>query len=74
MSGLPSAGFGALVTLMLFRLDLNIYGFVGLIMLVGIVKKNAIMMIDFAIEAQRAGAKPPTMPSSKAACCGSGRS
>jgi len=55
LSGLPSAGFGALITLMLFRLDLNIYGFVGLIMLVGIVKKNAIMMIDFAIEAQRSG-------------------
>ncbi|HEY1489583.1 MAG TPA: efflux RND transporter permease subunit, partial [Verrucomicrobiae bacterium] len=55
LSGLPSAGFGALITLMLFHLDLNIYGFVGLIMLVGIVKKNAIMMIDFAIEAQRTG-------------------
>ena len=55
LSGLPSAGFGALMTLILFRLDLNIYGFVGLIMLVGIVKKNAIMMIDFAIEAQRGG-------------------
>jgi HAE1 family hydrophobic/amphiphilic exporter-1 len=58
LSGLPSAGFGALITLMLFKLDLNIYGFVGLIMLVGIVKKNAIMMIDFAIEAQRHGRKP----------------
>jgi HAE1 family hydrophobic/amphiphilic exporter-1 len=58
LSGLPSAGFGALVTLMLFKLDLNIYGFVGLIMLVGIVKKNAIMMIDFAIEAQHHGQKP----------------
>jgi HAE1 family hydrophobic/amphiphilic exporter-1 len=55
LSGLPAAGFGALITLILFRLDLNIYGFVGLIMLVGIVKKNAIMMIDFAIEAQRGG-------------------
>jgi len=44
---------GALLTLMIFGLDLNIYGFVGLIMLVGIVKKNAIMMIDFAIDAQR---------------------
>jgi HAE1 family hydrophobic/amphiphilic exporter-1 len=55
LSGLPSAGFGALLTLMLFHLDLNIYGFVGLIMLVGIVKKNAIMMIDFAIDAQRKG-------------------
>jgi len=53
LSGLPSAGFGALLTLMLFHIDLNIYGFVGLIMLVGIVKKNAIMMIDFAIVAQR---------------------
>jgi HAE1 family hydrophobic/amphiphilic exporter-1 len=58
LSGLPSAGFGALVTLMLFHLDLNIYGFVGLIMLVGIVKKNAIMMIDFAIEAQHHGKTP----------------
>jgi HAE1 family hydrophobic/amphiphilic exporter-1 len=53
LSGLPSAGFGALVTLMLFRLDLNIYGFVGLLMLIGLVKKNAILMIDFAITAQR---------------------
>jgi HAE1 family hydrophobic/amphiphilic exporter-1 len=58
LSGLPAAGFGALLTLMLFKLDLNIYGFVGLIMLVGIVKKNAIMMIDFAIEAQRHGKNP----------------
>ncbi len=55
LSGLPSAGFGALATLMLFGLDLNIYAFVGLIMLVGIVKKNAIMMIDFALDAQRQG-------------------
>ena len=58
LSGLPAAGFGALITLMLFGLDLNIYGFVGLIMLVGIVKKNAIMMIDFALEAQRGGLPP----------------
>ncbi|MFA6561681.1 MAG: efflux RND transporter permease subunit [Verrucomicrobiia bacterium] len=55
LSGLPSAGLGALVTLMMFGCDLNIYSLVGLIMLVGIVKKNAIMMIDFAIEAQREG-------------------
>ncbi|MEI7534410.1 MAG: efflux RND transporter permease subunit [Verrucomicrobiae bacterium] len=55
LSGLPSAGFGALITLMLFGIDLNIYGFVGLIMLVGIVKKNAIMIIDFAIDAQQRG-------------------
>ena len=46
LSGLPSAGFGALITLMIFHLELNLYGFVGVIMLVGIVKKNAIMMID----------------------------
>jgi hydrophobic/amphiphilic exporter-1 (mainly G- bacteria), HAE1 family len=57
LSGLPSAGFGALLTLMIFGIDLNIYGFVGLIMLVGIVKKNAIMMIDFAIESQHHGKK-----------------
>jgi HAE1 family hydrophobic/amphiphilic exporter-1 len=53
LSGLPAATFGALVTLVLFREELNIYGYVGLIMLIGIVKKNAIMMIDFALEAQR---------------------
>jgi HAE1 family hydrophobic/amphiphilic exporter-1 len=58
LSGLPFAGLGAILTLMLFHLDLNIYGFVGLIMLVGILKKNAIMMIDFAIEAQHQGKKP----------------
>jgi HAE1 family hydrophobic/amphiphilic exporter-1 len=58
LSGLPAAGVGALLTLMLFGMELNIYGFVGLIMLVGIVKKNAIMMIDFALEAERAGAPP----------------
>ncbi|HTX22827.1 MAG TPA: efflux RND transporter permease subunit [Candidatus Aquilonibacter sp.] len=59
LSGLPSAGMGALLTLMLFHMDLNIYGFVGLIMLIGIVKKNAIMMIDFAITAQREHGKNP---------------
>jgi hypothetical protein len=53
LSGLPSAGFGALVTLYLFHLQLNIYAFVGLIMLIGIVEKNAIMQIDFALEAER---------------------
>ena len=53
LSGLPSAGFGALMTLMLFGMDLNIYAFVGLIMLIGIVEKNAIMQIDFALEAER---------------------
>jgi hydrophobic/amphiphilic exporter-1 (mainly G- bacteria), HAE1 family len=53
LSGLPSAGFGALLTLLLFRTDLNIYAFVGVIMLVGLVKKNGIMMVDFAIDARR---------------------
>jgi HAE1 family hydrophobic/amphiphilic exporter-1 len=54
LSGLPSAGFGALATLLIFGIDLNIYAFVGLIMLIGIVEKNAIMQIDFALEAERA--------------------
>src|SRR5260370_361761 len=59
LSGLPSAVFGALVTLTLFKMDLNIYGFVGLIMLIGIVKKNAIMQIDFALAAERNEGKAP---------------
>jgi len=58
LSGLPSAGVGALLTLLLFRMELNVYGFVGVIMLIGIVKKNAIMMIDFALEAERGGMAP----------------
>ena len=58
LSGLPSAGFGALVTLLVFRIDLNIYAFVGMIMLIGIVEKNAIMQIDFALEAERSGMAP----------------
>jgi HAE1 family hydrophobic/amphiphilic exporter-1 len=53
LSGLPSAGFGALLTLLIFKQDLDIYAFVGIIMLVGLVKKNGIMMIDFAIEARK---------------------
>ncbi|HET6798064.1 MAG TPA: efflux RND transporter permease subunit, partial [Gemmatimonadales bacterium] len=53
LSGLPFAGFGALLALTIFQLDLSIYAFVGIIMLIGIVKKNAIMMIDFAIDAER---------------------
>jgi HAE1 family hydrophobic/amphiphilic exporter-1 len=59
LSGLPSAGFGALITLLLFHQELNLYGFVGIILLVGIVKKNAIMVIDFALEAQRKEGKEP---------------
>jgi HAE1 family hydrophobic/amphiphilic exporter-1 len=60
LSGLPSAGLGALVTLYLFGNELNIYSFVGLVMLIGIVKKNAIMQIDFALEAERQHGKTPT--------------
>ena len=56
LSGLPSAVFGALLTLVLFHKELDLYGFVGIIMLFGVVKKNAIMMIDFALAAQREGA------------------
>ena len=59
LSGLPAAGVGALLTLMIFNVDLSIYAFVGIIMLVGIVKKNAIMMIDFALSAQRNDGKSP---------------
>jgi hydrophobic/amphiphilic exporter-1 (mainly G- bacteria), HAE1 family len=53
LSGLPSAGFGALLTLLFFNVELNVYSFIGVILLVGIVKKNGIMMVDFAIEAQQ---------------------
>jgi HAE1 family hydrophobic/amphiphilic exporter-1 len=59
LSGLPSAVFGALLTLRLFHKELDLYAFVGLIMLFGVVKKNAIMMIDFALEAQRVEGKAP---------------
>ncbi|HTY06104.1 MAG TPA: efflux RND transporter permease subunit [Gemmatimonadales bacterium] len=59
LSGLPFAGFGALLTLIIFRTDLSVYSFVGIIMLIGLVKKNAIMMIDFALEAERKEGKKP---------------
>ena len=59
LSGLPSAGLGALITLLVFHDELNIYSFVGIIMLIGIVKKNAIMMIDFALEVQRTQGSAP---------------
>mgnify|MGYP001593925531 CR=1 FL=1 len=60
LSGLPSAGLGALLTLLIFHIDLDVYAIVGLIMLIGIVKKNAIMQIDFALEAQRNEGKSPS--------------
>ncbi len=59
LSGLPFAGFGALLTLFLFRTELSVYAFVGVILLVGLVKKNAIMMIDFALDAERVAGKSP---------------
>ena len=59
LSGLPSAGFGALLTLLLFKTELSLYAFVGVIMLVGLVKKNGIMMVDFAVGAQREHGKSP---------------
>jgi len=55
LSGLPAAGLGALLTLMVFKTELNLYAFVGVIMLVGLVKKNGIMMVDFAVDLQRQG-------------------
>ena len=62
LSGLPSAAVGALLTLYLFHLPLTLYAFVGMIMLIGIVKKNAIMMIDFALERQRGDASDDPLP------------
>jgi HAE1 family hydrophobic/amphiphilic exporter-1 len=59
LSGLPSAGFGALLTLLVFKTELSLYAFVGVIMLVGLVKKNGIMMVDFAVEAERVHGKSP---------------
>jgi HAE1 family hydrophobic/amphiphilic exporter-1 len=58
LSALPLAGFGALATLLLFKTELSVYAFVGVIMLVGLVKKNGIMMVDFAIERRHAGVAP----------------
>ena len=74
LSGLPSAGFGALLTLLLFQTELSLYAFVGIIMLVGLVKKNGIMMVDFAVEAQRDAGTTPRKRSTRPASCASARS
>ncbi len=65
LSTLPSAGTGALLALMLFHMQLDVIGLIGIILLIGIVKKNAIMMIDFALEVERTGKNPPKKPSTK---------
>ena len=65
LSGLPSAGFGALLTLLIFQVELNLYSFIGIILLVGIVKKNGIMLVDFAIERQQ----NPTRSHSRSLYC-----
>ena len=65
LSGLPSVGFGALLTLLIFQVELNFYSFIGILLLVGIVKKNGIMLVDFAIERQRNVSNPPSKPFTK---------
>ncbi len=59
LSTLPSAGVGALLALLIFRTDLSVIAFIGIILLIGIVKKNGIMMVDFAVEAERKEGKSP---------------
>ena len=71
---MPSAGVGALLALMLFGYDLSVIALIGIILLIGIVKKNAIMMIDFALEAERNHGMSPRRRSTRPACCASGRS
>ena len=75
LSTLPSAGVGALLALMITGNDLGVIGIIGIILLIGIVKKNAIMMIDFAIDAERnAGQERRARRSTRRRCCASGRS
>jgi multidrug efflux pump len=74
LSTLPSAGLGALLALLITGNDLGVIGIIGIILLIGIVKKNAIMMIDFAIDAEREGKAPRARRSTRRRCCGSGRS
>ena len=72
LSTLPSAGVGALLALMLFNLDLSVVALIGIVLLMGIVKKNAIMMIDFALEAERVEGSRRAIRSCKLHCCASG--
>jgi HAE1 family hydrophobic/amphiphilic exporter-1 len=74
LAGLPSAAVGALATLMLFNMDLTLIATIGILLLIGIVKKNAIMMIDFALDAQRHMGMTPRRPSARPASCASGPS
>ena len=74
ISTLPSASVGAMLALMLFHIDLNMISIIGIILLIGIVKKNAIMMIDFALQAERLEGKTRAKRFLKPACCASGPS
>ncbi len=73
LTGLPAAAVGALAALELFGLDLSVIAIIGILMLIGIVKKNAIMMIDFALGRAADGCRTEVR-SARQACCGSGRS
>ena len=74
LSTLPSAGVGALLALLISGTDLTVIALIGIILLIGIVKKNAIMMIDFALDVERNRRRVARrMPSTRPACCASGR-
>ena len=74
LSTLPSAGVGAVLALMIFKTDLSIIAIIGILLLIGIVKKNAIMMVDFALAAEREQGKNSRDAIYEACCCASGRS
>jgi multidrug efflux pump len=71
LSTLPSAGVGAFLALILFHQDLSVVAIIGIVLLIGIVKKNGIMMVDFALEAERKHGKTRPKPSTRPACCAS---
>jgi multidrug efflux pump len=74
LSTLPSAGVGAVLALLLFRMEFSIIALIGVFLLIGIVKKNAILIIDFALEAERARGLTATRRCARPACCASARS